>query len=198
MNAQYNQPGYPQQQQGGPPPKKGMSGCMIALIVMGGLCMLMAIGAGVVFYKISQNPDVQKAYAVGKEGLRMAQEAQSGPGTSEVRALGCQTAMSFDMKRFVDLMNMFDAGNTPTAPTTKTPARLVQCTVASRGAGPSCEAIAKTFFAAAPNQTGEVAVMVQSTGSKHADCSKLYSATGTLIGNYEGTAPDVPQDPQGH
>lgn len=188
MSAQYNQPGYPQQ--GGLPPKKGMSGCMIAVLVLLALGFVGAAGAGFAAYKLSQNPDVKKALAVGQEGIRMAQEAQNAPGVSEVRALGCTQALSFDMKRFMDLVNTWDAGTKTALPTVT---HVVQCTVRSSAGAPTCDQVAKTYFAAAPNQNGQFAVLVQTTGAQKPECRQLYSATGAPLGEFKGETPTLPQ-----
>jgi hypothetical protein len=152
----YPQPGYPQQ----PPPKKGMSGCLMAVLIVGGLGIVAAIVVGIFVWKAAQALKT------------IAQEGLNAPGSAELRAAGCDAAVVMDMSK---ISALFDAG-APSASETV----LVTCSVTAGKAAPSCDDLAKTYAKAVGRANGNFLVEVQANGSTPT-CKKVYSPTGSFL-----------------
>jgi hypothetical protein len=152
----YPQQGYPQQ----PPPKKGMSGCVIALLIVGGLGIVIALVVGIFVWKAA------------KVITEAAQEGLNAPGSAELRAAGCDAALIMDMSK---ISTIFDAGST-SAPESV----IVSCNVAAGKAEPKCDDLAKVYVHAVGSAHGNFLVQVQSQGGAAA-CKKVYGPTGTFL-----------------
>ena len=95
-----------------PPPaqKKGMSGCMIAFIVVSIVGFVTAVVVGVAIYLVATSNAGKTAIKLVGEGSKLAQKGLNAPGTAELRTLGCEQAVVLDMKDVGDMMNdVFDA-----------------------------------------------------------------------------------------
>ena len=172
--------GYgPQGGMQGPPPKKGMSGCIIALLVLAGVVVigvaLVAFGA----WRVYSSPEGQKLAKVVGDSAKLAEEARSAPGTAELRKSGCQEAMVMDTARMEALVRDFaDASAPKRAP--GSPDKLVVCQVGSLGKTPACDSVARTFVGAAP-PSSPFRVQVQVQGKSKATCEGNYAKDGTAL-----------------
>ncbi len=158
----YPQPGYPQQgypQQ--PPPKKGMSGCLLAALIVGGVGFVIAIIVGIFVWKA--------ANVIGEA----AKEGLNAPGTAELRAAGCEAVVIMDMSK---ISAMFDAGST-SAPENV----IVSCSVAGGKTAPTCDALAKTYVKTVGAANGNFLMQVTPQGSGVPTCKKVYSSSGTFL-----------------
>lgn len=165
----------------GPPPrKKGLStGCLVALIAV--MVFFGAIGAVVLFvgYKVSQDKDVQNVFGAIGDAAKIMAEAQSAPGTDELRALGCQQAFAIDPMKMVKIADRFnDAGAPPTAMPPDLD-RIVMCQVGSFGAAPSCDDAARAYVTGAAPAKSFMLTVQQQGG--HKQCSGVYSPSGALV-----------------
>jgi hypothetical protein len=165
----YAPPGYPPPGYGGyppgqpPPKKKGMSGCLIAALVVGGIGLLFVIAIVVI------------AVIVGRKFVGLAAEGMNAPGAAEIRAAGCDMAMVTDLSKVSSLFGL-DAG--PAA--SNTPMAIVVCQVSANKTAPSCKDIAATYVQAVPPHT-PFTVRVQTQGRSQEDCQEMYDATGQFV-----------------
>ena len=171
----------------GPPKKKGMStGCIVAIVVV--LLFFGSIAAIVlvVGYKVSQDKDVQNVLgAIGDAATIMA-EAQTAPGTNELRALGCEQAMAIDPAKMMKIADRFaDAGTTPPSATPPDVDRIVMCQVGAFGSAPTCDDAAKAYVRGA-SPRGKFVLTVQKGSSNNKQCSGVYSSAGTLVSSGGG------------
>lgn len=161
----------------GPPPKKGMStGCIIALAAV--LLFFVSVGGVMLFigYKISTNKDVQNVMGALGDVAQIAADAQSAPGTAELRALGCETAMALDAAKMQKLGASFLDAGAPTAPPEVN--RIVMCQVNGFGTAPSCDDAAMAYVrGAAP--AGKFMLSVQS--NRKTACGGVYSPSGVML-----------------
>lgn len=176
---------YPVQAQAPMPPqkKKGMStGCIIAIVVV--LVFFGSVGAVVAFigYKISTDKDVQNVMGALGDAANLAAEAQSAPGTAELRGIGCEQAMALDMAKMEKMLRSFvDAG--PGASPTGTHAgmdvgKMVVCQASAFGTAPTCDDAAKAYIKGA-SPTKNFLLSVQQ--NKRDACSNLYAPNGTIV-----------------
>ena len=159
-----------------PQPKKGMSGCVIALIVAGVIGVVAVLLVLVGLAKVASSPEGQKIVRFVGDSAKMMDEAQKAPGTKELRAKGCMQAMAIDMDKIAGLVKDLspDASDLP-AGSERT---LVSCTVPLMAAEvPECDDLAKTYVAAA-SPAAPFRVTVQQQGAAQAKCTKVYDASG--------------------
>lgn len=160
-----------------PPPKKGMSGCVIAMIVVGVVGFVTAIVGGVILYFVATSDTAQTAFKVLGEGTKIAQKGLTAPGTTELRALGCEQAMVIDLKEVgTTMMDIFDAGIDASLPE----GLMVTCQV-RRGRAPSCDDVASTYVRAVGTASAEFTVTVQRQGDGTAMCESTYDTSGALL-----------------
>lgn len=167
---------YPPPQMGFvPPPKKGMSGCMIALLVVGIVGLVTAIVVGVGAYLFATSSVGKTAIKLVNEAPKLAEKGMNAPGMTEVRALGCEQAFALDMKDVGDLMSdLVDAGkNMPDA-------LMITCQVRAGARAPTCDDVASTYIGAVKTSSKAFVVTVQQQGKK-AQCESSYDTTGSPI-----------------
>ncbi len=179
MNPQgYPQQGYPPQPPGyppgqgqgygppqgppGPPVKKGMNGCLLAALIVGGIGIVVAAVAGIFIYKAA------------KTLTQVAEDGLNAPGSAELRAAGCEAAVVMDLSK---LSALFDAGGAQGG----TPGIVISCATRPGKAGPTCDDLAKTYVKAVGNPRSDFIVQVQPQGVAKADCKKVYSAKGMFL-----------------
>jgi hypothetical protein len=127
--------------------------------------------------------------------MKIMKEAQTAPGTDELRKLGCDQAMVLDMQRLAKLAEGFNDGGTPLPP--DMPGKLVMCVVGDTSSAPTCTAAAKTYLAAVPTPTKRFAVTVEAQKNNKAQCSEVYDPTGKSLGQFDkSAAPPVPSPQQ--
>ena len=165
-----------------PPQKKGMSGCMIAFIVVSVIGVLGAIVVGVVVYLVVTSNAGKTAIKLVGEGPELAQKGLNAPGTAELRALGCEQAMVLDMKDVGNMMNdVFDAG--VGVGDGGASGLIVQCTLGRRSSTVvDCDTAAKTYVTAVGGTAkDEFVVTVQRQGDSHKLCESSYDTSGALV-----------------
>jgi hypothetical protein len=162
-----------------PPQKKGMSGCMIAFIVVSIVGLITAIVFGVAIYLVVTSKAGKTAFKVIGESTKIAQKGMTAPGTPELRALGCQTAMVVDLKDMNELMNdLLDGG--PDA--SHLDGLIVTCDLPSRAAAIACDDVAKTYVSAVGGTaTANFVVTVKHHDNSRALCESTYDDTGTFL-----------------
>lgn len=174
-----------------PPPKKGMSGCLLAFLIVSGLGVLVAVGVGFMVWR-----ELGGVLGGFKELAEVMTKAASAPGTKELKAAGCEQAFVIDTKELERVVNKFEKEiakkeNREPKPmdVAKEGSHLVQCT-AKAGKKLTCDELAKTFVDATDPDDSFLVTM--SGGG--ADCSVSYSKDGKKLGNVD--APTIPQQPQ--
>lgn len=177
--------GGPVQAQGMPPApkKKGMStGCIIAIVAV--LVFFGSIGGVVLYlvYRVSNNKDVQNIMGAIGDVAAIAAEAQTAPGTAELRAQGCQEALALDAEKMKKLMSTFvDAGSgggMPPAPTGMEFEKIVVCKAGAFSTPPKCDDLARTYSAAA-HLKGQFMLSVQQNNKSV--CASIYTAAGASV-----------------
>lgn len=159
-----------------PQPKKGMSGCVIALIAVGVIGLVAVILVLVGLAKVASSPEGQKIVRFVGDSAKMMDEAQKAPGTKELRGKGCMQAMAIDMDKMASLVKDLspDAGEPPPG----SERTLVSCTVGMIATEiPECDDLAKAYAAAA-SPTAPFRVTVQQQGATQAKCTKVYEPSG--------------------
>jgi hypothetical protein len=156
-----------------PPKKKGMSGCMIALLVVVGLCVVGGLVIGLIVWRVATSEEGKKIVNAVSSGAQMAVEAQNAPGTAELRALGCAQAMVMDAAKVQELAAQFgDAGP-------KANGLIVTCNVSRAGKAPTCDDVATTYVKAVGGRaSGRFEVTVDANGDKKAGCAVVYDPEG--------------------
>jgi len=180
-----------------PPPrppvqKKSNRGCFLALAIVGGVGLLVVGVAAFGIYRFANSKEGKQVFGTIGDMAQLAAEAQHAPGTKEVAALGCDTAMAMDMDRMQSIMHeRFDAS--ATAPSTFS--MMVFCQVGMFAKSPpSCDDVARTYVAAAGPPARGFAVNVQRGGGRaNTLCSTLYDSSGTKVKDLApGSTPAVP------
>jgi hypothetical protein len=153
-----------------------MSGCMIALIVVGSLGVVSALVVGVGMYLFATSSTGKTIIKVVNEAPKLAEKGMNAPGMPEVRALGCDQALALDMKDVGDLMSdMIDAGKD------MPDGLLITCQVRKGQRTPTCNDIASTYVRAVTTASKDFTVTVQEQGNRKAVCTSSYDASGKAI-----------------
>lgn len=160
-----------------PPPKSGR-GCLIALAIFGGVIVLGVVGMVVGIVMFAKSADGKKIIGIVGEGIEITQESLNAPGTSELRALGCEQAMVMDLEKFVTMASKY-ADAAVDGGTGKF--RLMVTCQKRIGSAPSCADVASTYVKAVGTPAGRFAVTVQRSGGAR-QCSRLYDVDGTDLG----------------
>ena len=111
-----------------PPRKKKTSGLVLLLGVIGGGFLLITVALRLVVWRVMSTPGGQAIVGAVGESVRIMQKAQKAPGTKELRAMGCKTAMVLDMDELARLAQSFD-GSRPKQPPTESMGSMVACGV---------------------------------------------------------------------
>ena len=165
----------------GPPPKKGMSGCLLALLIVGGLFLVTSIGGGLWLYS-----EFGEFMGAGKEMVEIAVEAEKAPGTKEMKAAGCDEALALDMKRLMAVMERFEKEiakregrkQKPLDLDVKEAQHVLVCKV-KLGDPPACDKVAKAY-ADATSPQGNFLVSVEKLGT--AKCAERFDPKGKSLG----------------
>jgi hypothetical protein len=172
------------------PPKKGMSGCLIAFLVVGGLFLVSMIGGGIWFYS-------EFGGFVGATGdmAKLMVDAQNAPGTKEMKKAGCTEAFALDMKKMAKTIQRFEDEMAKREKRKPKPVDLGKEGVGSHmlickktlGEAPTCEKVAKAFIDEVKPDS-EITVTVESSGSNK--CTERFDTNGKNLG--KGEAVDLP------
>ncbi|CAN5546243.1 hypothetical protein BH09MYX1_BH09MYX1_16470 [soil metagenome] len=184
--------GYPPAYPAAPPPKKGMSRCLLAPIISGGILAVGAIAVGVAAYAFATSDIGQTTIKVIGATKRLADKGMNAPGTPQIRALVCDQAMVLDMHDFDELMDAFDAG---TGDAGHADGLMIMCQVSATHPAPSCDTIASTYVSAVGVAASEFVVTVQQqNGGNRPICRSTYTPAGGLLGTgtMKSTTPSHP------
>ena len=157
-----------------------MSGCLIALAIVGGLILLGGLLAAFFVYRFVSSPDGQKIVSAVTSGAALASEAASAPGTKELRGIGCTNAAVFDAAKVEAIARTFgDAG----APEGLPGERLaIVCEVRRGGTAPTCDQVATTYLGAIGGRAaGPFQVTVGVANGGEPGCEERYSAEGKRV-----------------
>lgn len=177
----YGGPAYGPGAGGAPPQKRGMHGCLIAFFIALGVGVLAVIGFGIYLYK-------EFGTLVGGIGevAAVMLEAQSAPGTSELRGIGCDQAYAVDTVKLQKAIQKVEdevakkEGRAPKkVDIMKDGGKLVGCTVTGTKM-PSCDEVASTYVSA--TSPGEPFMVNVSRKNSGASCAERYSADGKSLG----------------
>jgi hypothetical protein len=183
-------PGYGAPFPAAPPPKKGMSGCLLALLIGTAAGILVLGGIGWFVYR-----EIGGVLGGMKDLAGIMLEAQSAPGASELRDAGCDTALVIDTRRLQGALEKIDAEIAKKEGRKPNPIDLsdeggafIQCQMQS-GKPPSCEDLAKVYVKA--TKPKERFMVSASTQSGSGACSLLFEKDGTSLGAVK--PPDIPK-----
>lgn len=169
---------YPQMPMAPPPRKKGMSGCVIALIIVGIVMLFGAVAAGVGVYLFATSSVGKTTFKVINEGSKLAEKGINAPGMAELRSLGCAQAIVLDTKDVGALMSdIIDAGFDSGMPDEL----MITCQVRDAAHAPSCDDVASTYVRAVKAASREFAVSVQRQGDNNPICKSTYDTSGALL-----------------
>ena len=163
-----------------PPQKKGMSGCLIAFIVVSIVGFVTAIVVGVGVYLVVTSNAGKTAIKLVGEGTELAQKGLNAPGTTELRALGCEQAIVLDMKDVGNLVNdVFDAG---VSVDSGVDGLIVTCTIPAKASIISCDDVAKTYVrAVGGTASADLTVTVKRPNDSRAVCESTYDSSGAFL-----------------
>lgn len=176
-------PPGPQSQQPNQTKPSGCSrGCLVALLVAGGLMMIVLVISGIVIWQASQSENGQKVLkAIGK-GASLATKGLNAPGAEEARQLGCPEAFVLDMNDMFELIEIFDTdGGMEKAKDGLGPKVMLMCQ--GYGTLPTCDELAATYAKVPGRTRGEFAVLVQAKNGAR-ECSNKYADDGTYLGEF--------------
>jgi hypothetical protein len=160
-------------------------GCVIAVAVFGLFALLVGGRVAWAGWKVWQNPDVQRGVAIAGGAMNLAREAQTAPGTAEVRAAGCTQAMAVTpeaLRRFVEL-TVPDAGAASRIPTHP----MVFCALARRDSerAPGCPDVARAYARGASPSPTRIAVQVSVQGEQSPRCQGVFAPDGQAAGELD-------------
>jgi hypothetical protein len=179
------QPGYTPGVPGAPPPKKGMSGCLIAFLVVLGLFVVGGGIAAFVVYRMIGAPI--------KEMMAVVQEGTTAPGTDELRSSGCQTASAMDAAKLMKVVKEFgeklgaDQQKLKDMDDKQLEAPTIVVCELKPSTTLSCDDVAHTYESAA-HPKDKFSVIVKKTHAQSNECAFLYDAEGKKLGDAKGAA----------
>lgn len=157
-----------------PPPKKsGPSGCVIALLVLGGIFVLGLVGIGVATYLFMQRPEVKEV--VGAMGGMF-----NAPGREELMQAGCDQAVVMDMSGFAKLAAR-DPNSLPKDVEMLKNSVFITCMVREEPTL-DCAAVAKVYREQV-SSTKQAHVVVQQPGRQEPICAARYDTQGQYAGH---------------
>lgn len=176
-------PHYPR-----PQAKKSGNGCLIAMGVVGGVLLLIGIFVAIGVYQFASSKDGKQIFAIMGEGVKIAAEGQTAPGTPELKKLGCKQPMVMSMERLLKLtQQLSDAGGGEVGDLSV----MVMCPVGILDTPPACDDVARTYLGAVPRPAGNFAVNVTMQSKNQPHCSYLYSPDGKRLSEFG--SPPMPQ-----
>ena len=93
-----------------PTPAPRRSGCVIVLLVIGGLLNLVCVGSGIAVFVAARSDAGKKIFSAIDQGVKLAEEGVNAPGAAELRAAGCPQAIVLDMSEAVKIAGAFIDG----------------------------------------------------------------------------------------
>lgn len=156
------------------PQKKRPSGCVLALLALGGLVLLGGLVVAVIVVRFMTSSDGKKVVAAVGAGMKELEEASQGPGTNELRAIGCTQAMVMDNTKIDAIARTIgDAGvGVVNAPTD------VNCGPSPSGPIPTCDQVAATYLAAVGGRARGTWFQVSVSARQGRGCRSRYTPDG--------------------
>ena len=145
---------------------------------MAGLFALCALVAGIFIYRYVSSEEGQKVVSAVTSSAALLSEATSAPGTNELRAIGCDTAMVVDVNRMQAIADAFDGGKDAFTGGART---IVSCQPRWGTPSPECDAVAAAYVAAVQRAPGPFVVTVGGKPGDNPHCQAVYSATGVKL-----------------
>ena len=171
-----NYPSPPQQM---PPAKKGPSGCLIALAILGGLVVLGIAAIAFGLWRFSKTEDGKALVDGVQKGYAASVEAQSAPGTNELRTMGCATAAVFDNAKLAKTWSYGDGGLKTT--TQRDLRRTVVCGTSFTTDPPPCDQVAATYVRAVGPVPEGFVVVTSKAGHTTPICQASFSPDATRL-----------------
>jgi hypothetical protein len=165
-------------------PKKKMSGCVIALLVVGALAGLVCIGSGIAVWMAARSEAGQKIISAVDQGVKLAKDGMNAPGAAELRAAGCPEAMVMDMKAAMAIADSFIDGGLEKDKELDYLSVTCSAPAGSRRKLPTCDELAPVYAKAAPSERNFV-VEVRREGDQKPQCNKAYSGDGEFLKDME-------------
>jgi hypothetical protein len=167
---------------------------MLALYGLFGAGLFVIVAGGVATWLFLQTEQGQKVVQGVEQAAEWMTEAIQAPGTTELRAAGCEMALVSEASQAADLFRTLLPSQEQTSQMLEQmeaagnlrERQLVMCSIASADrADPSCEELAQTYGEAVhrPSESFFLVVIRQSDDSPQ--CQGLYSADGTLLETIE-------------
>lgn len=120
--------------------------------------------------------------------VQLIQEMSSAPGTDELKAAGCDTAMVISpemMAKFAKTLNDLDSSKNKQQNIPELPYTVVTCQVQRKKAGVDCEAVAKIYGKAATPAPDKFGVTVNVSGQNEPMCAGEFSPEGEKLGEMD-------------
>ncbi|MGV3623235.1 MAG: hypothetical protein ACO1OB_20615 [Archangium sp.] len=151
------------------PQKKSSSGCLIAVLVIGGLVAVACIAGAVMVGVAAQSPEGKKAMSLVGKGMGVITKAMNAPGAQQVREAGCADAMVIDAAEISEAFGeLFDAG------TKKQEDEKVIVMCQGTFGLPTCDEVADAYRNAPGVKPGPFTVIVKKKNAKKNDCEQDY------------------------
>jgi hypothetical protein len=152
--------------------------------VAGGILLLFVAVIGVGVVRFLGTKEGKNVVTTVGEAAKIAMQAQSAPGTGEIRKIGCAQAAVMDARGWVRLAAL--ASQDASVSENQAPASvLVSCTGNVLRTPPTCDDVLHAYVVAVPPPPGRIFVQVRGPTDRHALCSNLYEADGTFVGTME-------------
>lgn len=148
--------------------KQKMSGCMLAVIIVGALLLVGAIGVTTMVVLALRSPEGAAVF----DFMKTSVQAQSGPGADVLRAQGCKSIGVLPVAALNQIAARADAG--PVIPETAT--LLVTCFEPPKDR--TCDGLAAAF-AAAERLSGHIRFAV--VDHQQDRCAGYYDPSGRSI-----------------
>jgi hypothetical protein len=145
---------------------------LIVLAGAGGAIALVALTVAVLAIRGCASDGSARAPRAPGVGANVARDGMQAPGTSELRALGCDPALVLDLYRLLGDASAVRPGE---------PRYIVTCDIPG-AAAPTCERAAATYFAALGGSAGgNVNIRVARVGVSAPLCSRIYAPSGASL-----------------
>ena len=171
--------------------KKG-SGCGIALAIVGGIILLLIVlafvGGAVAFFKMSRSEEGRRVMSGMADMGKMVIESATAPGTTELRAAGCESAMITSTKKMMGTITKF------VPPEKRDGASLDQIqdvliVMCNKNLFSSdaldCAKVASVYGKAVPSAPAQFIVTVKKQGNRGDQCAGYYRADGSRVGEID-------------